>query len=63
MTIRGTRVRIAQAASPVAVEPVAKLTVQPEDFPFLHQVHGHDDQVIDARAAADPDGFPWFDVD
>ncbi|MBN6039897.1 hypothetical protein [Amycolatopsis sp. 195334CR] len=49
----------AQAASPVPVRPVAKLAVRPTDFPFLHQVHGHHDDELRARAAADPGGFPW----
>ena len=49
----------AQAASPVPVRPVAKLAVCPADFPFLHQVHGHHDDELRTRAAADPGGFPW----
>lgn len=53
-------IHIAQAASPTPVTPVAKITVQPEDFPFLDSVHGHDDDVLNARIAADPQGFPWF---
>lgn len=51
-------IHIAQAASPTPVTPVAKITVQPEDFPFLDSVHGHDDDVLNARIAADPQGFP-----
>ncbi|HEY0806642.1 MAG TPA: hypothetical protein VGD84_16330 [Pseudonocardiaceae bacterium] len=39
--------------------PVAKLIVGPDDFPFLHDIHGHDDNELVARATADPDGFPW----
>ncbi|MGC7096274.1 hypothetical protein ACPZ19_16490 [Amycolatopsis lurida] len=53
--------RSTQAASPVPVRPVAKLTVRPQDFPFLHEVHGHNDAELRARAAADPDGFPWHE--
>jgi hypothetical protein len=56
----GTWIHIAQAASPTAVTPLAKLTVRPEDFPFLDSVHGHDDHELNARATADPQGFPWF---
>ncbi|OUD01494.1 hypothetical protein [Streptomyces swartbergensis] len=59
-TADGT-VRVAQAASGTPVEPVARLQVQPADFPILHRVHGHDDAVLAARAAADPEGFPWFE--
>lgn len=55
------QIRSAQAASPTPVRPVAKLTVGPDDFPFLHHVHGHDDARLTALAAADPDGFPWHD--
>jgi len=39
--------------------PVAKLLVKPQDFPFLAQVHGHDDEKLTQLAAADPNGFPW----
>jgi hypothetical protein len=48
-------------ASPVSVNPVAKLAVEPEDFPFLDRIRGHDDERVWTRAAADPDGFPWHD--
>jgi hypothetical protein len=54
-------VQPAQWASPVPVAPVAKLAVQPEDFPFLDQIRGHDDARVWARAAVDPDGFPWHE--
>lgn len=55
------RIRPAQAASPTPVQPVTKLLVAPEDFPFLYDVHGHDDHELVARVTADPDGFPWHD--
>ncbi|MGN6100347.1 MAG: hypothetical protein ACTHOR_04290 [Devosia sp.] len=48
-------------ASPVPVRPLARLTVQPEDFPFLAQLRGHDDESTFARARANPDGFPWVE--
>jgi hypothetical protein len=54
-------IQVAQAASPVAVKPAAKLSIGASDFPFLHQIHGHDNDVLTARAAADPNGFPWLD--
>ena len=41
------------------VEPVARLRVGPQDFPFLDRVHGHDDHLLQRLAAADPNGFPW----
>lgn len=39
--------------------PIAILTVTPEDFPFLQQVHGHDDEKLAELARENPDGFPW----
>ena len=40
-------------------EPVAKLLVQPQDFPFLAEVHGHNDEKLARLAAQDANGFPW----
>ncbi len=42
------------------VKPVAKIKVSPEDFPFLSQVRVHDNAVVEARAKANPNGFPWL---
>lgn len=42
-----------------AVQPVARLRVTPQDFPFLEQVHGHDDEKAAQLYQSDPDGFPW----
>jgi hypothetical protein len=61
MELGNTPLHIAQAAGPVPVKPLAKLSVRPSDFPYLRQVHGHDDEVLTARIAADPNGFPWFE--
>jgi hypothetical protein len=49
-------------ASPVAVEPIAKIAVEREDFPFLSHIYPHDPAVIRERAARDPEGFPWLDL-
>ena len=38
-----------EVASEAPVRPLANLAVSPEDFPFLHNVHGHDDS-FDLRA-------------
>ncbi|HEX2913167.1 MAG TPA: hypothetical protein VH186_20360 [Chloroflexia bacterium] len=57
----GMRFSIAQWASPVAVKPLAKLAVTPEDFPFLSQTRGHDPVELSRRAAANPAGFPWHE--
>ena len=52
-------VHIAQLASLVPVQPLAKLTVTPEDFPFLMQIRGHDDQRLQEYATALQTGAPW----
>lgn len=44
------------------VEPAARLTVEPQDFPFLASVHGHDDEKLNQLAMADPNGYPWRDA-
>jgi hypothetical protein len=49
-----------QWANLSVVKPLAKLKVTPEDFPFLNQVRGHDNDVVQARAKADPRAFPWL---
>lgn len=59
--IAGTAVRVAQAANLEPVNPLAKMKVRPEDFPFLRQIRGHDDGIVHARASDDPNGFPWLD--
>lgn len=53
------QVHIAQLASFVAVQPLAKLTVTPEDFPFLMQIRGHDDGRLQEYATALQTGAPW----
>ena len=45
------------------VRPLAKLRVQPTDFPLLADVRGHDPMAVQHRAARDPSGFPWVDAD
>ncbi len=42
------------------VKPIAKIRIVPEDFPFLSQVRGHNNAVVEARAKGNPDGFPWL---
>jgi hypothetical protein len=43
------------------VRTLARLPVEPRDFPFLDELHAHDPRVVMERAARDPDGFPWLD--
>jgi hypothetical protein len=53
------QVNIAQLASFEPVQPLAKLTVTPQDFPFLAQIRGHDDERIQEYATALQTGAPW----
>ena len=57
----GAEIESAQWRSFSPVTPLAKITVEPEEFPFLAQIHGHDQAVVQQRAQADPEGFPWLD--
>ena len=59
MTFGPNEVHFAQLASLVPVQPLAKLTVAPEDFPFLMQIRGHDDQRLQEYATALQTGAPW----
>lgn len=52
-------VHIAQLASHLPVEPLAKLMITPEDFPFLGQIRGHDDRRLQEYATALQTGAPW----
>jgi len=61
LELGGQRAHVPQWASLVAVKPLARIAVAPEDFPFLAEIRGHDDAVILERAKADPNGFPWLD--
>jgi hypothetical protein len=59
MAFGSSEVHIAQLASLVPVQPLAKLTVTPEDFPFLMQIRGHNDQRLQEYATALQTGAPW----
>lgn len=48
--------------SPLPASPVARFTVGPQDFPFLGQIHGHDDEKLVQLAKQDPGGFPWLEA-
>jgi hypothetical protein len=47
---------------PRPVQPVTKILVESRDFPFLKQIHGHDDEKLVKMASADPEGFPWLEA-
>ena len=59
MELGSSTVHIAQLASLVPVQPLAKLAVTPEDFPFLSRIRGHDDKRLQEYATAMQTGAPW----
>ncbi|MBM7844620.1 hypothetical protein [Herpetosiphon giganteus] len=58
---RGMTLQIMEWASGHEVAPIAKLTVEPHDFPFLNQVRSHNLATLIERATANPAGFPWLE--
>jgi len=54
-------IEIAQWASLSEVKPLAKITVEPHDFPFLSQIRGHNLDVLRQRTIRNPGGFPWLE--
>ena len=52
-------VRIPQLASLVPVRPLARLEVAPEDFPFLKDIRGLDDDRLREYGEAMASGAPW----
>lgn len=59
MAFGSYQVHIAQLACFEPVQPLAKLTVTPDDFPFLTQIRGHDDERLQEYATALQTGAPW----
>lgn len=57
--VQGMEIIFPHWISPKPVRPVAKLRVGPQDFPFLAQIHGHNDDKLVQLAMADPNGYPW----
>jgi hypothetical protein len=57
----GVRHQSAQWASFEAAKPLARLPVEPDNFPFLEQTRGHDKERIAKLAREDPVGFPWLE--
>lgn len=55
------QVHFAQLASLAPITPFAKLTVAPQDFPFLAQIRGHDDNRLQEYADALMSGAPLPD--
>jgi len=60
--VQGTEIIFPHWIGSKPVRPVAKLIVEPDDFPFLNQIHGHNNKTLFRMASADPNGFPWLDA-
>ena len=58
-SVGGTEIVFPHWISTQAAQPAAKLLVEPQDFPFLDRVHGHNDQKLAQLSRENPDGFPW----
>jgi outer membrane protein assembly factor BamB len=56
--MQGVEIVFPHWSSPLPADPVARLHVGPQDFPFLAQIHGHDDEKLVQLATANPSGFP-----
>jgi hypothetical protein len=56
---QGVEIVLPHWISTVSTEPVARILVKPQDFPFLDQIHGHNDQRLVELATSNPNGFPW----
>lgn len=52
-------IRVPQYASPVAVAPLARIEITPDDFPLLGAIRGHDDARLHEYAQAMQTGSPW----
>jgi hypothetical protein len=60
--VQGMEILFPHWISPLPADPVAKLRVGPQDFPFLAQIHGHHNEKLVQQAMADPHGFPWLEA-
>jgi hypothetical protein len=59
---QGTEILFPHWFSSQPAHPIAKLLVKPDDFPFLDQIHGHNDEKLVQLASENPNGFPWLDA-
>jgi hypothetical protein len=55
----GHTARVPQLASADPVTPLARIQVAPEDFPFLEDIRGHDDERLAEYAEAVMAAAPW----
>lgn len=55
----GYHARVPQLASPESVAPFARMRVTPDDFPFLGDIRGHEDERLAEYAQAVMTAAPW----
>jgi hypothetical protein len=58
--LEGLTIHVPHWANFRVIKPLVKLKVRPEDFPFLPQVRSHNHEQTQAKAKANPKGFPWL---
>jgi hypothetical protein len=61
-SIQGTEIVFPHWTGSQPAQPIARLLVGPQDFPFLAQIHGHNDARLMELAAENPEGFPWLEA-
>jgi len=60
--IQGTEIIFPHWISSQPAQPIAKILVEPDDFPFLDQIHGNNDEKLVQLYSANPNGFPWLEA-
>jgi len=59
---QGTEIVFPHWISSQSAQPIAKLLVGADDFPFLNQIHGHNDEKLVRLFSENPNGFPWLEA-
>ena len=57
----GVKTQAHHWASLQAVKPLFRVTVDAKDFPFLHQIRSHNDEILWQRVERNRNGFPWVE--
>lgn len=60
---QGVEVIFPHWISTMPAKPLARLYVKPQDFPFLDQVHGHNDDKLVQLYTANPNVFPYAAIE
>jgi hypothetical protein len=56
--VSGVEVIFPHWISDQPAQPAARIVVTPQDFPFMDQIHGHDDEKLIDLLSKNPGGFP-----